>query len=85
LHRIEIPANVEYISRFTFDDCPLDTVIFHSSATDIHPHAFSSAFTAFVPYGASFWYIFRLPPSCTIIETDFEQNIDIEQENDLTL
>ena len=41
--------------------------------------------TVFVPLGSSSWYRSQLPPSCTIIETDFEQNIDIEQENELTL
>jgi hypothetical protein len=40
--------------------------------------------SVFVPLGSSSWYRSQLPSSCTIIETDFEQNIDIEQENDLT-
>jgi hypothetical protein len=61
-------------------------VSFHSENTRVSPDSFSGIppFTAYVPLGSSAWYRSQLPPSCTIIETDFEQNIDIEQENDLT-
>jgi hypothetical protein len=84
LKKIIFSENVYAVDDEAFRGCALETVLFLSSTAKISQSAFSSPFTAYVPLGSSSWYRSQLPSSCTIIETDFEQNIDIEQENDLT-
>lgn len=96
LREINIPQTVEVIYSEAFDWSTLRIIRFFHESTAIRGRAFYQAktatsiphmfsFSAYVPLGSSAWYRSQLPPSCTIIETDFEQNIDIEQENELTL
>lgn len=88
LRSIIFSTQVSSIDTDAFLRCrSLQMVSFHSENTQVSPDSFSGIppFTAYVPLGSTPWYRSQLPSSCTIIETDFEQNIDIEQENDLTL
>ena len=88
LSKVVLPVNLSSLKDLAFADCyALNEVVFQSCQTSVDPRAFYNVppFTAYVPLGSSAWYRSQLPPSCTIIETDFEQNIDIEQENEPTL
>lgn len=87
LRHLTIPKKVEAIMEGAFwKCCSLKNISILSSNTKFSRNSFSNPLPRIrVPHGSTPWYRSQLPSSCTIIETDFEQNIDIEQENDLTL
>ena len=87
LRHLTIPKKVEAIMEGAFwKCCSLKNISILSSNAKFSRNSFSNPLPRIrVPHGSTPWYRSQLPPSCTIIETDFEQNIDIEQENELTL